>query len=79
VGETGLIKANVGLTIGGSVSAGTVLNVPGVSYHVLVAGETDASVASQHGITVAGLHAANPGVSFAAPLVAGTRLLIPSH
>jgi hypothetical protein len=75
--EPALLAANAGMA-SGAVAAGTVVNVPGVTYHLVRAGESDSSIAGQHLIPVPALHAANPGVTWA-PLAPGTNLLIPRH
>ena len=53
--------------------------VPGISYHHVVEGDTQTSIADQHGITAVGLAKANPGVPDWTKLTAGQRLLVPAH
>jgi hypothetical protein len=79
IGEAALAAAN-GLAVGDAVMVGQVLTAPGVSYHHVLDGESDANVATQHGVTVASLKAANPdpGITWAS-LKAPLKLLIPNH
>jgi hypothetical protein len=53
--------------------------VPGISYHYIVDGDTQGSVAEQHGVTSAGLAKANPDVPDWTRLTTARRLLIPAH
>jgi hypothetical protein len=71
-------KANGWRSSHNKLKKGTI-TVPGISYHHAVAGDTQSSIAKQHGVTPAGLAKANPGVADWTKLTSGQRLLIPAH
>jgi LysM repeat protein len=53
--------------------------VPGISYHHAVHGDTDKTIAEQHGVTDTAVQKANPLISNWATLRAGESVLIPAH
>jgi hypothetical protein len=78
VSAAAIQKANGWRSSHDKLKKGTI-TVPGISYHHAVAGDTQSSIAKQHGVTPAGLAKANPGVADWTKLASGQRLLIPAH
>lgn len=70
-------KANKFPSTKDTVDKGKIV-VPGISYHRAVAGDTETTIAEQHGITVDALKKANPFVTNW-KLVKGQTVMIPAH